>query len=180
MQAYRWIWQGSHSFTLCPKWHAPSFIESSQFHCWFPQWWANWKNLHRIACWKVHMEGRMFSNTFAEVDWSQCCHWAHSFTLHFALSNQIKSNPPQDVDIIGVNDKGQLGDHILVSGMIPVSLWSSQFWIYIYIYINHTMMSRAIMKVAMVEVVPCNCSSEFCDLYGPNIRRIHQVVVDKR
>ena len=41
------------------------------------------------------------------------------------------------------------------------------------------MMSRAIMKVAMVEVVPCNCSSEFCDLYGPNIRRIHQVVVDK-
>ena len=41
-------------------------------------------------------------------------------------------------------------------------------------------MSRAIMKVAMVEVVPCNCSSEFCDLYGPNIRKIHQVVVDKR
>ena len=48
-------------------------------------------------------------------------------TLHFALSSQIKSNPPQDVEVIGVNDKGQLGDHILVSGMIPVSLWSSQF-----------------------------------------------------
>ena len=42
------------------------------------------------------------------------------------------------------------------------------------------MMSREIMKVAMVEVVPCHCSSEFCYLYGPNIRRIHQVVVDKQ
>jgi hypothetical protein len=38
-----------------------------------------------------------------------------------------QKQPSQDVEVIGVNDRGQLEEHVLVSGMIPVRLWSSQF-----------------------------------------------------